>query len=198
MKSPKVARRRPEKVPHGIPRSQAQILRLTDALENAMLYAVPKARWGKILALADLPVGASAAEQAAAEPVPSRTVADYVARVTKRWEEEPLPTRRKARARQVRRLYAQIAALHTKGLHGEIEKRERLLARIEGTEAPKVVHLAGEGGGPIQTENETTAVTLTSGELRARAALVLATAKAKIATAAARALEAGESDPEAG
>lgn len=190
MKSRKVA---PAKVPHGTPRSQAQILRLVDALEDAMLLNIPRARYGKVLAIAALPPGAGADAQAEAEPLPDRTVDDYVARVTQRWKDDPLPGRRVARQRAIRRHYKRLPVLVSKGLYGEVDKLERHLSRLEGTEAAKVVHIAGEGGGPIQTESTATAVVLTSGERRARAAQLLEAARARVA---AQVAEAAASDEE--
>jgi hypothetical protein len=127
--------------------------------------------------------------------MPDRTVDEYMKRVRDRWEVDALPDRRRARELAKRRHLNYLRALRAAGVAKNshaIARIEANLRELEGTAAPKVVHVAGEGGGPIQTESRVTV--LTSGERRARAAQLLAQTKARAAAAVEQAVAAASEE----
>ncbi len=81
--------------------------------------------------------------------IPVDTVKDYVARIRAWRKENPIPGRDEARRAQYERLMGQNRTLQSQGKHSEVEKRERQIARILGTEAPRTFELSAPGGGPI-------------------------------------------------
>ncbi len=125
---------------------------LTDQAEQLMLHYVGRTGMAKALGQALESMRATAEGRLAnpdAPPMPLETVDDYIRRVKDRWEAEPLPNWVEAQKLQVRRIHGQIRQLIQQGRHGEIEKRERLLSRIEGTEAVSKVEVSGPGGAPL-------------------------------------------------
>ena len=91
-----------------------------------------------------------------APPRPLRTLDDDIVKAKARWAEVAEPTRDEARKAQLRRLYARLATLKGANHYREAADLEKLIARIEGTEAAKVIHVGGAGGGPLEVKTVTT------------------------------------------
>ena len=116
----------------------------------------------KVEALYDHGLGRAAI--AAEMAMPIETVDDYIKRIADYRKANPLPERDEARRSQYERTMGQIRTLHaTAGrlqqegkfvvaakYHGEVEKREKLVSRIMGTEAPRQIIATTPPGQPFE------------------------------------------------
>lgn len=77
----------------------------------------------------------------AKQPVPTETIRDYMQKVRARWASDPHKddSRADLKSRQLRRLYRRLSALKGAGHFREAIETERLIAKIEGNEAPRVL-----------------------------------------------------------
>lgn len=92
------------------------------------------------------------------QPVPIETIRDYMARARARWASDPHKddSRAELKARQLRRLYRRLSALKGHGNFREAIETERLIAKIEGNEAPRVLGFEtppGGGSPPIAAQS---------------------------------------------
>lgn len=104
---------------------------MVDQVETLMLYEVTRLEISKTTKL------------------PPRTVDDYMRRVRERWAAESEPTRVESKKLQVRRIMRQIQDLSAIKKYDEVEKRERLIARIKGHDIHRV-EVTGAGGEPVR------------------------------------------------
>lgn len=168
-------------VPHGKSRTAAEVIQLVDATEEGLLMRMSRESLSRALmkvAKVD-------------EPLPLRTVDDYIKRVHQRWEEEAIISRPKLKARQGRRLYVALRALvGRRDLRGAVEY-EKLIAKIEGNLAPVKVEASTPPGQPIEVKIRDPRK-MTSGERRSRIAHLTAKRIAVIGGAAAAAVAAAD------
>jgi hypothetical protein len=100
--------------------------------------------------LPPLPAGVPDTRQV--DPIPTRTLDDYIRRVKDRWRENPLPGVEEARRAAIRRHLRMLATLRGGGAEKNAQKLahwESNLAKLQGTEAPKTFEVSAPGGGPI-------------------------------------------------
>lgn len=105
--------------------------------------------------------------------LPRRTLNDYLVRIVERRRARPRANIVDLRLAAEDRMMAYLR----QAASGSVADKMRIedhLSKLQGTQAPKVVHLAGAGGGPIEVKT-----VLTSDEKRARAAALIAAAQAR-------------------
>ena len=133
--SPRVA----AKPPGGEKRTEAEVQRLLDATEHAMLYRMGRVAIGGVLQKV---LGSD-------QPFPLRTVDDYMRRVRERWEAESKETRGEVKALAVRRIYKTMQALVGSKDYRTLLGWDQHLARVQGTLAPLAIEATGAGGAPL-------------------------------------------------
>jgi hypothetical protein len=99
----------PRKPPGGKVRTRAEVLKLLDVCEEAILLGLPKYQMRTMLGRAAGLDG----------PLSSRTTDDYIARVRQRHLDNPLPELEEAREQAVRRCQRMITALIAQGNDGQ-------------------------------------------------------------------------------
>jgi hypothetical protein len=72
--------------------------------------------------------------------------------VKDRWLAEGATTREEARLAQIRRLERDLLTARSEKRHADVDARERLLAKVQGTEAPKDFTISAPGGGPVEVK----------------------------------------------
>jgi hypothetical protein len=112
---------------------------MINACEEAMLLHMSTDNLGRLLQ--------EVAKEA--EPIPPRTVDDYIARVKKRWADEDAETRPEVKKQAIRRQFSHIRRAVQKGNLSAVARHEKLLGDIQGVFAPIKVEATGAAGTPL-------------------------------------------------
>jgi hypothetical protein len=129
----------PAKPPGGAKRTEAEIQRLLDATEHAMLYRMGRVAIGRVLQEV----------LKSPDPFPLRTVDDYMRKVRERWEAESKETRGQVKELAIRRIYKTMQAVVATKDFKTLLGWDQHLSRIQGTLAPLAIEATGAGGAPL-------------------------------------------------